>query len=303
VQDLVINSGVECSVRTEVTQRETAANTFIAGYERGQVGDERDRIGFSVASESRDVRTDTRGVVTTNGLNDFRSVLSGDTPASRDFVAVGSGDEPVNRTDNTLDTELERVDVDQVRAITNNGVEYEATIPTGGSATNADITNIGLFTAASGGDMHQETRIDALTHSNTTQTIITLQVTLADGADLEGIIPAVGRDRWRDLWAGFSSDALANAVYGTDTTAESDSDTALGNQVFAAGIDEFSDRAVGEIDVIERLSTGEANGNDIGEVGEETGDGTLYSRVVFEPISKTSDIAIRLRHRLSAVNV
>jgi hypothetical protein len=303
VQDLVINSGVECSVATQVTQRETASDAFIAGYQRGQIGYERDRVGFRPASESRDVRTDTRGVVTNVGLNDFRSVLSGDTPASRDYVAVGSGSGPVNQTDNTLDTELERVDVDQVRQITNNGVEYEATISAGGSAANADITNIGLFTAASGGDMHQETRIDALTHSNTTQTIITLQVTLADDGDLEGIIPAVGRDRWRDLWAGFSSDALANALYGTDTAAESDSDTSLGNQVFSASIDKFNDRSVGEIDVIERLDSGEANGNDIGEVGEGTGDGTLYSRVVFEPISKTSDISIRLRHRLSAVNV
>jgi len=92
-------------------------------------------------------------------------------------------------------------------------------------------------------------------------------------------------------------------LYGTDATAVSDSDTALGNQVFEAGIDSYSVRSTGIIDLIERLGSGEANGNDIAELGQHTSDDTLLSRVVIEPISKTSSFDLRVRHRLSAENV
>jgi hypothetical protein len=91
-------------------------------------------------------------------------------------------------------------------------------------------------------------------------------------------------------------------VYGTGTTDEDVTDTALETEVFSDAIDSFTDKSVGIEDVKHRIESGEANGNDITELGQENASGDLLSRIVFSAISKTNQITLNTTHTFRAVN-
>ena len=82
---------------------------------------------------------------------------------------------------------------------------------------------------------------------------------------------------------------------GTGTTAPSSSDTALGNEVLRKARQEYvRDDTNKKFTVSMWISTLEANGNDLTEVGvlDTNSGGNLFTREIFDAISKTSDIEI-----------
>jgi len=91
-------------------------------------------------------------------------------------------------------------------------------------------------------------------------------------------------------------------VYGTDGSAAAVGDTALGGKAHEDTIDSFSDRSTGRSDIVERISSQEANGNDLAEVGYQNDSDELLARVAFEALSKTSSFALETNYRYLATN-
>lgn len=87
---------------------------------------------------------------------------------------------------------------------------------------------------------------------------------------------------------------VANILFGTDDAAPTLNDSGLGNEV-ASKAASNEDGATGEFTSHAKLTTAEANGNTIQEVGEEESDGTLLARIVHAGIDKTSSFELEAR--------
>lgn len=102
-----------------------------------------------------------------------------------------------------------------------------------------------------------------------------------------------GLDAIRDFLSG----DISNILIGTDATAPSKTDTALGNQV-ASKAATPDDGGVGEVTHEATLTTSENNGDTLREAGGENDAGELESHLVHSDLDKTSSIEVvyRLKH-------
>ena len=91
-------------------------------------------------------------------------------------------------------------------------------------------------------------------------------------------------------------DLFTYGAVGSDNTAPSANDTALGSEDFRDSIDNFDKSAASSITASLRILTTENNGNDIKEFGwfDAAAAGNLWSRNIMTAISKTSDIQVFL---------
>ncbi|MBO8169958.1 MAG: hypothetical protein H0Z35_12360 [Thermoanaerobacteraceae bacterium] len=107
-----------------------------------------------------------------------------------------------------------------------------------------------------------------------------------------------GRNLLRDFLYGDTVTGLGRFALGTDGAAPTANDIALGAEVFR---DQFTKltKESGKLTAQYYLSSTSANGYTLQEAGafangatDTLGSGTLYARVTFTPIEKTSSIAI-----------
>lgn len=91
--------------------------------------------------------------------------------------------------------------------------------------------------------------------------------------------------------------ALTDFVIGTDNTAPTAGDSALGAEVFTDTIDGTDDSVADAIIHECQIGVGEANGNNIQEAGLENSGGTLKIRSLLNSINKTSDIQLFIDFR------
>jgi len=114
-----------------------------------------------------------------------------------------------------------------------------------------------------------------------------------------------GRNLLRDFLYGDAVSGLGRFALGTDGTAPTANDTALGTEVFR---DQFTKvtKESGKLTAQYYLSSTSANGNTLQEAGafangatDTPGSGTLYARVTFTPIAKTSSIAVTFTWELT----
>jgi len=101
------------------------------------------------------------------------------------------------------------------------------------------------------------------------------------------MITESGRNTQRDLWRGI----LATVVAGTGTRAESEADTALQAEVIEKPVS-LEDKSVGEVIARGRLTTADANGALLAEVGVERDDGVLVARKTYLPLEKNETIEV-----------
>ena len=88
---------------------------------------------------------------------------------------------------------------------------------------------------------------------------------------------------------------ITHGAIGTGTTTPAVGDTALTNEVFEDTIADFSTAVVNQITASLEVTTTEANGNSISEVGFKdglTGTALLWTHDLITAINKTSDIAL-----------
>lgn len=109
-----------------------------------------------------------------------------------------------------------------------------------------------------------------------------------------------GLDLLRDLLFGDSPEVITHFAVGTDATATSASDTALGAEVFR---DVIATKIKGsqEIAIQSVLGSTQANGNTLEEAGlfNDASAGTMYARVTISPVSKTALISVLITWTLS----
>lgn len=104
-----------------------------------------------------------------------------------------------------------------------------------------------------------------------------------------------------DELAGHMASLIADVAVGTGTTEATATDTSLESELLRKAAS-TSDGATGEKTYIMRLLSSEANGSDISEVGVFDSDGTMYGRITFDGISKTSDFEIQFEITLTHGN-
>jgi len=89
-------------------------------------------------------------------------------------------------------------------------------------------------------------------------------------------------------------DIFTYGAVGSDNTASSESDTALGSEVFRDTVDEIDKSASNSVTASLQIATTEANGNTVREIGwlDAASDGNLWVREVINAVNKTSDIQL-----------
>lgn len=94
---------------------------------------------------------------------------------------------------------------------------------------------------------------------------------------------------------------VAELAVGTGTSEPKKTDSALESEVIRKSVT-GTDDGTGETTFVIRLTTSEANGNDLTEVGTFESDDTLQARITHAAIQKTSDFEVEYRLTEKAVN-
>lgn len=88
---------------------------------------------------------------------------------------------------------------------------------------------------------------------------------------------------------------------GTGSNDPTKTDSSLENEVIRKSVS-GADNGTGEVVYTIRLSSTEANGNDLTELGTFESDGDLHSRLTHSEIPKTSDFEVEYRLTEKVVN-
>lgn len=293
-------SGVEMSISASVKTR-SQGNGFVLGQSQHGKGTD-DKLGGEITG-STIVSTNTQKV-TRALLNMARDVWQGQSFTDITHIGVGSDDSAAALSDNSLQNAIDRRVVESFSAGTNTDdfILSGRIGPGGNIADAADIEEIGFFNSDTGGNCYLRSTLPATAIDSNTELIAKYTVTINNNDDRTGVITNTGQERLRDLIVGETGDEPTDMVYGTDTTNSTVGDSSLGNKVHEDAINSFVDRSTGKTDIIERIGSGEVNGNDIAEIGYENSSNELLARITIEPLSKTSDFALETNYGLIAEN-
>jgi hypothetical protein len=112
-----------------------------------------------------------------------------------------------------------------------------------------------------------------------------------------------GANELRDWLAGSAATAPTHVAIGDDNTAETKTDTVMGNELTRDTIDTTSTSSK-EVTYEWTLLSTEQNGNDIKEVGlfNDPAAGDMFSHATHATIAKTSSIEVRYRIRVRLIN-
>lgn len=114
---------------------------------------------------------------------------------------------------------------------------------------------------------------------------------------MTGVITNAGRDAIRD----FIQSEVAEMGVGTGTDEPTKTDSTLQSEVTRKAVSK-ADGGTGEEVFTIRLSTSDANGNDLTEVGTFDTDGDLQARLTHSEIRKTDDFEVEYRLSETVVN-
>lgn len=301
---LELGVGATVSISGTLSQR-TTADAFAAGF--GPAGDQagfvstasgQPQVGLIFGDRATPAGT---GAATTAALNQFRDVWQGATAAQITDFALGSGSRPPAQSDSALETQVHTGLVDSVNASESFQITFEATVAPGGPLEGQKIQEFGFLDSA--GRLHSRTVLDtSVVHTAATETSITMTFTVDNDPQQAGVVTDTGQTRLRDMFldhANTTAHHPTDRAYGTGTADVAETDSALGMKVAEAPITEFTDGSVGTTDTVMRLGTGDANGNDLSELGDENAANELLTRSVFEGIQKTLDFALETNTTLA----
>lgn len=298
---LDLQSGVQLSTNASLTTKQHGSGGFVLGQSELGQGTS-DQLGGGVASSSSiTVESKKAGSALLNLLRDLWQDGNSES-ADLTHVGVGTDDAAATRADTSLQAAVDREAVDKYGAGNSaQKIEFVATIPAGGPyADAASLKELMVFDADTGGTgylrvTHADTSLDASTRLK-----VHVEVDVQNDPDGQGVITSKGQERIRDLAIGESDHEPSDRVYGTGTSAPSESDTSLGSQSHEDAIDSTADRSTGIASVVERITAGDADTTNFSELGEENAADELLSRVVFEAYG--SDVVVESDHRFRARN-
>lgn len=301
-QFLDVISGVTVTLSVTARQDTVSSGTFIVGEGQSEVGHNRDTPGQFRASVTR--QTINTKKATKAFLNLVRDLWQDGNSAFIDLthMAIGTGTTDATVGDTALGTEGLRDGIGKFGE--GSAVEkiefHSARFTAGGSLNGSDLTESGVFDAASSGNMYLRTTFDALTHGTDTIEFVDIEAEIDNDGDLQGALVNKGQERLADLVLGESNHEPANMLYGTGTTAAAVTDTSLGSQQHSDAIDSTADRSTGVTDIKEETTAGEANTTNWSEIGYENSSNELLARTTFPALS--SDVTLVANYRFQASN-
>jgi len=261
-----------------------------------------DTAGFAAYDSQTGAAVNT--IVTTTGfLNQLRDVWQGETADTLSHVALGSGTDDAVSTDTSLTSEVARAQVAAQSQPATDVMAFEGSFSPADDAsiTDSSIAEFGFFDSASAGTMYLSGQNVAIEPTRRTEIRVRVTVTINNDGDRFGVITNTGQERLVGLFLGDAGHEPSDMAFGTGTADVDVTDTSLGSKVIEKAVS-TADRQRGQTDVTARLGTGDANGNDLAELGEENSANELLSRVVFEAVSKDSNFALEANHILAARN-
>lgn len=283
-------TGIQLETGGDLLVEVQGEGSFVLGQSQLGEGSD-DRLGGS--GTRRDDLGNLRGVVTTAGIRQFRDTWQGEAATDVTHIGLGHSSSGISESDNSLTNPVDRASLDTLGVSGSDSILLDKTLQGDDPIFDGDaIEEIGFFDSSSGGNMYAGFWFDPVSLDSGENLIISATITLSTHPDHFGVATDTGKERARDLWIGETGHEPTDMVYGTGTTTASDSDTSLGNKVHEDTLDSQTDKSPGEQHILERIAAGEANGNNIAEVGMENSSDELLSRLVFEPYSKTSDAAL-----------
>lgn len=297
-QFLDVLSGVTLSLSATLTTK-TAGSGFKLG--QSQLGQgSGDQLGGSVSSTAT-VSVESKKA-TVELLNLCRDYWQGAGFTDLTHIGVGTDDTAATKGDAALTSAVAREPVEKFGE-GNSGVKFEfvASIPAGGQyAEAADLKEFGIFDAASGGNMYARVTYDDTTIDASTRLKIHLEVTVDTDSDLQGVTTTKGQERLVDLIKGdTTAHEPSDMVYGTGTTAASESDSSLGSKQHEDTIDSTADRSPGVTDIVEEITSGDADTTNFSEVGYENAANELLARAVFAAIPDDRVVVTNYRWQAS----
>lgn len=269
------------------------SNTSTAGFANQQAG-------FARAKSTSQAPVNS-SAVTTGFLNQLRDVWQGESATTISHVAVGTDSSDAVSTDTALDAEAGRSATLRSEQPASVEIELAGRVISDGTISDGGISEFGFFDSASGGTMYLSGQNDSIDPTRRSLVQVRVVVTIDTDSEQFGVITTKGQERLVDLFLGNTGHEPSDIAFGTGTSDTSESDTSLGSKVTEKSVS-FADRQRGQSDVTARLATGDANGNDLAELGEENSSNELLSRLVFETIAKDSDFALDANHIFSARN-
>lgn len=301
---LVFTSGVDISTTVTVRQLTRRTDSFTAGL-GGSASQSSfapaDDVGFNYDNFATASEEST--VLTRAFLNACRDVWQGESAPDISHFGIGTDDAKPTRADNSLQSQVLRTSQMVFKAgSSSTKFKFDGYVDNDPAAIGQTLAEAMFFNAASGNDGYIRTTFADLSHDGENETSVRIECTISNDADQQGVVTDKGQERLRDLLIGETGHEPSDMVYGTGTTAAATGDTSLGSQVHEDTINSTADRKTGITDVVERMGSGEVNGNDLSELGEENSSDELLTRIVFEALSKTSSIVLETNHRFRASN-
>lgn len=295
---LDLSGGVELTVTTSLTTK--TANSASALYNQATYNQDTYNGGTdTTASVTVDSKKATKAL-----LNLLRDLWADGNSAFIDLthLAVGTNDTAATSADSSLEAEVGRVSIQKFGSgDAVEKVEFLATVPAGGSIAEAsDLEEFSITDASTGGNHYLRATMPATAIDASTRLKIRVQIEADTNSDLQGVITSKGQERLIDLLIGESGHEPTDAVYGTGTTAATESDTALGSKQHEDTIDNFTDREPGVTEIVERITAGDANTTNFSEAGHENSGDELLRRVVFDAFD--SDVVVEWTDRFVVTN-
>lgn len=280
------------------------ADTLIPGLGTGdtrQMGFGGDTLGLGRDDTVEDVDF-SKIIVTNTLLNHLRDAWQGETIPAIETVAVGTGSSDPSVADTDLESQVLEEDTLRQRHGSPDRVAWAARILPEAGLQEASVTEWGIKDA--NGDLVLRCTFDEVNPSRGQLLLLATREILEDDPDRLGVITDLGVENLVDLLLGTGDGAPPTEMrFGTGTTDAATGDTSLESPIAASDASlETEDKRAGQTSVIGRLGTGEGNGHDISEEGEENSADEVLTRVVFEAVSKTSDFALETNHPLIAGN-
>lgn len=294
-------SGVTLSISTTITTRTDRDDSLILqqddlGYKSS------DELGYGTSSTGS-TSVDTQKA-TASMLDLSRDVWQDGNAAFIDLthLSVGFDDSPANVSDNSLQDEFDRVSLDRFGK-GNSAEKYEfigKIMPGGDAADQSGFEEFGIADAATGNNHYFRGTHPSVSTGANTRLQYHITVSVDDDSDESGVITSKGQERLRDLIIGESNHEPDEMVYGEGTTAAQESDTSLGNRRHADTIDSFADRSTGITDIVERITSGDADTTDFSEIGYENTSDELLARLTFEAYDE--DVVLESNYQFKASN-
>lgn len=301
---LDLQSGVEVSLSVTVRRKSRNTSGFTAGFgDSGSVATVAPTDTVGLQFDGYTTVANEGSVATVATLNALRDVWQGDSGPGISHLGIGRDDAEPTRSENSLSDQITRQSLATfAKDQDNQTVQFDGAIPSNDTTLLGEtLSEWGAFDASTGNDMYWRVTTADTDHDGTTVHTIRVELTLDDDADEQGVITTTGQQRLRDLYVGDTGVEPSDMVYGTGTTAASQSDTSLGSKAHEDAIDSTADRSTGITDVVEETTSGEADPTNWSELGQHNADDDLLSRVVFEAYG--SDVTpLKVNHKFRASN-